>query len=426
MTDTEKIYWDNFYKSNPDIREPSDFAKYIHTKYIAQLNKSTVFLKIGDLGCGNCRDSLFFASLGNYVYAIDKSSIPYNTHTNLNLILDDVETSITNNKLETLLDLVYMRWFLHSVPYDKGAQIFTESIKNLKPNALLCIEVRSSNDTELIKNSTYNESDKSYSTTHKRWLYSIEMIKKLAEENNLDVIELVENYDFSKTNNNEAYVSNPLLIRFVARKKLIQHYEISKNFNIYKDILPEKKNRSLLSYKQIPIFNKILRVYNVKYIAIAGTILGLSRHGGIIPWDDDVDVGFIKSEWNKLSKLKTIFEKNGLKYTAIKSNAGKAGSTHCHFGTIDCFLLRDIPGEYYAGDAKTFCHKEEYKNCHKQIFGPGPVFINAPFCSKKSLSYRYGKTYFEEGDVNDNRHYKNNSIGRFELNHNDYSFQLFK
>ena len=46
MTDTEKIYWDNFYKSNPDIREPSDFAKYIHTKYLAQFNKSTVFLKI--------------------------------------------------------------------------------------------------------------------------------------------------------------------------------------------------------------------------------------------------------------------------------------------------------------------------------------------------------------------------------------------
>ena len=135
-----------------------------------------------------------------------------------------------------------------------------------------------------------------------------------------------------------------------------------------------------LLYQMMYDIHQIFTIHNIDYWLDGGSFLGAIRHKGIIPWDDDVDVGFIKSEWNKLSKLKTIFEKNGLKYTAIKSNAGKAGSTHCHFGTIDCFLLSDIPGEYYAGDAKTFCHKEEYKN-----IWPGACIYKCTILFKKII-----------------------------------------
>jgi phosphorylcholine metabolism protein LicD len=419
MNNKEKLYWDKFYKSQPNITQPSDFAKYVNKKYIEDLNKKRVFMKIGDLGCGNCRDSLLFSSLGNYVYAIDKSGLPYKKHPNLNLILNDVENALTNNKLQTLLDMIYMRWFLHAVPYDKGKTIFCKSVKNLKPNGLICIEVRSLNDTELIKNSKYNNLDKSYSTTHKRWLYTTDMIKQLAEKNNLEILELSENYNFSKTDNKEAYISNPLLIRFIARKKLIPHYEKSTNYNIYKNIITQTKDRTLRSYTHLEKFNTIVAKHNIKYVGVAGSVLGLNRHGGIIPWDNDIDVGFIQSEWTKLLKIIPIFEKNGLKYYPNNSKTG-LGSSHFHLGAIDCFLLKD-KGEYYCGDAKTFCHKEEYNRSYKQIFGY--TYLKAPFCSKKSLSHRYGKTYFFEGDVNDNFHYKNNAVKRFKLNFNDYSFQ---
>jgi hypothetical protein len=39
----------------------------------------------------------------------------------------------------------------------------------------------------------------------------------------------------------------------------------------------------------IPYFKK----WNVTYWAHAGTLLGCVRHSGIIPWDDDVDFGYI-------------------------------------------------------------------------------------------------------------------------------------
>ena len=107
-----------------------------------------------------------------------------------------------------------MRWFLHALPYDISNNIFINSIHNLKPGGLICIEVRSINDLDLKKNSIYDDNDKSYTTTHKRWLYSIEMCRKLALDNDCDILYCKEGY-FSPNTNTET--SNPLLIRFICR-----------------------------------------------------------------------------------------------------------------------------------------------------------------------------------------------------------------
>lgn len=46
--------------------------------------------------------------------------------------------------------------------------------------------------------------------------------------------------------------------------------------------------------------DRICKKYNIQYFALYGTALGAVRHGGFIPWDDDVDVGMLRSEYNKL------------------------------------------------------------------------------------------------------------------------------
>lgn len=42
--------------------------------------------------------------------------------------------------------------------------------------------------------------------------------------------------------------------------------------------------------------------YNIKYSLFAGTMIGAIRHRGFIPWDDDADVVFERSEYNKFLK----------------------------------------------------------------------------------------------------------------------------
>ncbi|MBQ9254568.1 MAG: LicD family protein [Bacteroidales bacterium] len=47
-------------------------------------------------------------------------------------------------------------------------------------------------------------------------------------------------------------------------------------------------------------FQRVCEKYSIKYIASGGTMIGVARHKGFIPWDDDVDLMMERSEYNKL------------------------------------------------------------------------------------------------------------------------------
>jgi len=405
----DKLYWDLYYK-NTTAAGNSDFATHVYTQYIKPHNDNKVLLKIADMGCGNCRDSRFLAEKGNYLYAIDSSLTTNITDHNIRLIHNDVLDAIRGNRLETLLDLVYMRWFLHAMPHAKAEETFDEAVKTLKPGGLIAVEVRSIHDTELLAISMHNSNDNSYTTDHTRWLYDVEAFRRLAHNNDLNILELSESRGWSKTT-----TEDPLLIRFVAQKPVKEYFRQSTNYTIYSEILPGMKKRTMASYNDLDRLVAIFETIPIKYTAVYGTLLGLNRHGGIIPWDNDIDIGFISSEWEKLMCNIELIENKGLPIRWFNKK-------QCRFGLIDCFLLDESNSEFYNGVCGVPCSKAEYATLTKQIFGP--TYIYAPVDASNSLSKRYGKKYFVEGDVNDNYHYKNPKVGRFRLNHLDYSYQI--
>lgn len=50
-------------------------------------------------------------------------------------------------------------------------------------------------------------------------------------------------------------------------------------------------------------FHEFCKENNIKYYALGGTALGAIRHNGFIPWDDDVDVGLPRKDYDKLIAL---------------------------------------------------------------------------------------------------------------------------
>lgn len=48
--------------------------------------------------------------------------------------------------------------------------------------------------------------------------------------------------------------------------------------------------------------DKVCKEHNLRYYIIAGTLLGAVRHKGFIPWDDDLDIGMPRKDYEQLIK----------------------------------------------------------------------------------------------------------------------------
>ena len=57
---------------------------------------------------------------------------------------------------------------------------------------------------------------------------------------------------------------------------------------------------------ELAVLNEVDRIctkHNIQYFAEWGTLLGAIRHGGFIPWDDDMDIAMKRADYEKFLKV---------------------------------------------------------------------------------------------------------------------------
>jgi len=154
----------------------------------------------------------------------------------------------------------------------------------------------------------------------------------------------------------------------------------------------------------------------IPYCMTGGTQLGATRHSGLIPWDDDVDLFVLEVDKSKIENLKESLEREGigmischLGYKFFDLNGKKISEKHgdsrldYQYPFIDiCITKKDEKGrityvndhfkQNYAGE---YLLQSEWDKRELQAFGPLKLY-GAPnpekFCKRM-----YGPNVFQYG-----------------------------
>lgn len=170
-------YWDQYYKNGVCTQDPSPFAQYVGT--LVEPGKHLV-----ELGCGNGRDAVYFASQGLRVTALDTSREAISQLNSRNVPnAEFVCGDFVNSPLHqpSSYDYAYSRFTLHAVNRNQEQVLLSNLFRGLRPNGRLFIEVRGVNDPLFGKGRQVDRNAFFYDNHYRRFLVLDELVESLEQ-----------------------------------------------------------------------------------------------------------------------------------------------------------------------------------------------------------------------------------------------------
>ncbi len=190
--------WDKVYSNDSSFfgDEPSKFA-LMCDEYFVKHNVQ----KVLELGCGQGRDSLFFASKGLEVYAIDSSKVAMETLTtktkelNLDINLKNINAREGLPFPDNYFDAIYSHMFYNmGFSDDELKFLISETKRVLKNKGLLLYSVRNDHDVMYKKGTKIAENIYDINGFHIRFFTKEDIIKYFINSN-FKIQILIEDYE---------------------------------------------------------------------------------------------------------------------------------------------------------------------------------------------------------------------------------------
>ena len=80
----------------------------------------------------------------------------------------------------------------------------------------------------------------------------------------------------------------------------MNHDELRQRYNPDGSLLRRQQMRMLDILLEV---DRICREHGIRYWLSSGTLIGAVRHGGFIPWDDDLDIEMMRADYLRLMQV---------------------------------------------------------------------------------------------------------------------------
>lgn len=196
-------HWNNYYSENSKPFQESDFATFV----LKQLTKNSTII---DIGCGNGRDSVFFAKNKIKTLGIDPSSVAINNLKSYeSSYLEFQNTTIEKLNKNKKFDYGYARFLLHSLSSSEEVKFFKKVKLTVRKKIF-------------IENRIYNSETHNQKQLHHRRLESPDTLIKKISSYGFEILHSEISNQFSVYNSNYKVAdlnSDPYLIRLIIRSE---------------------------------------------------------------------------------------------------------------------------------------------------------------------------------------------------------------